>query len=438
MTIVNIWDQNHNEMMTPSPPSPPVNWTFWRVAWATLVLAAVGLSFWLLYRFHQVIFILFVAIVIGTILRPVVVWLHRRGTPQKAGVILVYLLLLALLIGFVLLLFPLIAEQTTTIMAAVPGYSQSLRGWMLGHPNQLIESLGTRLPTTLSLPDPVAQTGQEILDSAGQVFGYVGVAAQALLTAVAILLLAFYWTLDGPRIIRSLLLLVPMGQREGLSELVSAMEMKVSAYITGQGILMLVVGGMALAAYWLIGLPYVLVLAFVAGIMEAVPLIGPLLGAIPAVMVALTLGPDKVIWVIVATVVIQQLENSVLVPRIMRQAVGVNPFVTLLALFAFSSLLGLAGALMAIPLAAMIQILLNRFVFRGEAAEPEIAIGRDFTSRLRYEAQDLAQDLRKQARLTQEGSDQTVRQTDQLMDEVEAIANDLDVLLAKAGLSEAE
>jgi predicted PurR-regulated permease PerM len=150
------------------------------------------------------------------------------------------------------------------------------------------------------------------------------------------------------------------------------METKVSAYIGGQSILMLVVGSMALLAYGLIGLPYILVLAFVAGVMEAVPLIGPLMGAIPALLVALSIGPDKAIWVIVATLVIQQLENSILVPRIMSRAVGVNPFVTLLALLAFSSLLGIAGALMAIPLAAIIQLLLDRFVFHPDVAEPEV------------------------------------------------------------------
>lgn len=408
------------------------------MVWATLALAAVGWSFWLLYRFYQVIFILFVAVVIGTILRPTVLWLQRRGLPQKAGVSLVYLLLLALLTGFVLLLFPLIAEQSATITAAIPGYYQSIYGWTLENPNLLTESLRAILPDALSILEPAQQTGQEMLDSAGQVLGYVASVASGFLTAVVILLLAAYWTLDGPRTIQSLLLLAPQDQRENISELIAAMETKVGAYLAGQGILMLVVGLLALIAYWLIGLPYVLVLAVVVGIMEAVPLIGPLLGAIPAVLVALSLGPDKVIWVIVATIVIQQLENSVLVPRIMRQAVGVNPFVTLLALFAFSTLLGVAGALMAIPLAAIIQILLNRFVFRPQVAEPEIAGGRDLASRLRYEAQELAQDLRKQARLTKEGSDQTVRQTDQLMDEVEAIANDLDMLLAKADLSGAE
>ncbi len=112
----------------------------------------------------------------------------------------------------------------------------------------------------------------------------------------------------------------------------------------------------------------------------------------------------------------------------MRKAVGVNPFVSLLAIFAFSSLFGVAGALMAIPIAAILQLLLDRFVFHPGSMEAEVSAGRDYASRLRYEAQELAQDLRKQARLHQDGSDQSVMQTDQVMDEIEAITTDLDSL----------
>ena len=164
-------------------------------------------------------------------------------------------------------------------------------------------------------------------------------------------------------------------------------------------------------------------------------MVGPLLGAIPAAVIALSIAPSKLVWVIVATLVIQQMENIVLVPRVMRKAVGVNPFVSLLAIFAFSSLLGLAGALMAIPMAAILQLLLDRFVFGPAAMEPDVSTGRDYASRLRYEAQDLAQDLRKQARLKKGGSDLRVKQTDQIMDEIEAIATDLDSLLAQASAS---
>ena len=158
-------------------------------------------------------------------------------------------------------------------------------------------------------------------------------------------------------------------------------------------------------------------------------MIGPLLGAIPAALVALSIGPEKLIWVIVVTIVIQQLENSLLVPRVMRRAVGVNPFVTLLSLFAFTSLFGIAGALMAIPIAAIIQLLLNHFVFHPSTLEPEVSEGRDYASRLRYEAQDLAKDLRKQARVNKGGTDLRIKQIDQVMDEIETIATDLDTLL---------
>jgi predicted PurR-regulated permease PerM len=416
--------------VAPVVPHPTYNWTFWRVVWATLVLVSVGLAFWLLYRFHQVLFILFIAVVIGTMLRPVVGWLQRRGLPGVAAVTLIFLALLILVIGFVLLLFPLILEQATSIIADVPGYYQSLRDWVGGLPGPLAGQLGELLPVTLSLPGAGQPTGQELLDSAGQVLGYIGSASTVIFTAVVVLLLAYYWTLTGPRTIRSLLQPLPVARREVVSELVAAMETKVGAYVAGQGILMLAVGGLALVAYWIIGLPYILVLAVVAGLMEAVPIIGPLLGAIPAALVALSLGPDKFAWVVVATLAIQQVENSLLVPRVMRRAVGVNPFVTLLALFSFSSLLGIAGALMAIPIAAMIQIVLDRLVFQPRAMELEFAAGRDLASRLRYEAQDLAQDLRKQARLSTDGSDERVKQTDEVMDEMEAIAAELDRLLA--------
>ena len=399
--------------------------------WATLILVFVALSFWLLYRFNQVIFMLFVAIVLGTVIRPVVTWLHRRGLPRIAGVILVYMLLLTLLVGFLLLLFPLIIEQGTTIATTVPDYYQTLREWLGNSPNQLIVRLSKFIPPLLPELEPGQQTGEEMLASAGQALGYLASASRGIFLTTAILLLAFHWTLDGPRAVQSLVSLLPNSQRESISELILAMETKIGFYLAGQAVLCLAIGILALSAYLLIGLPNALVLALIAGVLEAVPMVGPLLGAIPAALIAFSIAPAKLIWVVVATLIIQQLENSLLVPRVMRKAVGVNPFVSLLAIFAFSSLFGIAGALMAIPIAAMIQLLLNRFVFQPRVTEAEGSTGRDYASRLRYETQSLAQDLRKQARLNKGGSDSRVRQIDQVMDEIEAITTDLDALLAQ-------
>jgi predicted PurR-regulated permease PerM len=292
-------------------------------------------------------------------------------------------------------------------------------------------SLGDFLPSTLPGLEPLQQTGEQVLATAEQALGYVAFTARVIFIVTAFLLLAYHWTLNGPRTIQSLMRLIPKGHRKSLGDLISAMEAKVGFYIAGQGMLCLVIGIMALVAYLLIGLPNALVLALVAGLLEAIPMVGPLLGAIPAAIIAFSLSPVKLIWVIVATLVIQQLENSILVPRVMRKAMGVNPFVSLLAIFTFSSMFGIAGAFMAIPMAAIIQLILDRFVFHPSSMESEVSTGRDYTSRLRYEAQDLAEDLRRQARIKQGGSVLRVKQVDKVMDEIETITTDLDALLSQ-------
>ena len=124
------------------PTSQPYDWTFRRVVWATLVLISVILGFWLLYRFNQVVFILFIAIVIGTVIRPAVAWLHQRGLPQIAGVILVYLLLLhpahrlpAVIIS---------VDQSNKVQQLLPQYrttTKTCAQWMVNNPNQLLVRL---------------------------------------------------------------------------------------------------------------------------------------------------------------------------------------------------------------------------------------------------------------------------------------------------------
>jgi predicted PurR-regulated permease PerM len=408
------------------------------VVWATLIFAGVAFCFWLLSRFYQVIFVLFIATVIGTVIRPIASWLNQRGFPRAAGVLIIYFVFLLLFAGFLWLLFPLIFEQTATLAKDLPGYYQNLRGGLIGSPSVFVAHLGLVLPSTLPGFNPAPPAGQNFVASAEQIWSYTVMTAQALFTFVVILVLTLYWALDGPRIIKSVLLLVPQGLRDSFTELIAGMESKVGYYIAGQIILCIVIGILALIAYSFIGLPNALVLALAAGVMEAVPMIGPILGAVPAGLVALSVAPNKIIWVIVATLIIQQLENSLLVPRIMKSTVGVNPFVTLLALFAFGTLFGVAGALMAIPMAAIAQLALNHFVFKSATVEMEPTEGRNYASRLRYEAQDLIQDLRKQARNKKRGSEIKIMQIEHVMDEIETITTNLDSLLAQANISEGE
>jgi len=144
-------------------------------------------------------------------------------------------------------------------------------------------------------------------------------------------------------------------------------------------------------------------------------------------LLALSIEPNKMIWVVVAAIVIQQSENYLLVPRIMGRSVGVHPVVTLLAIAGFSSLAGVAGAVLAIPMAAILQLLMERLFLGPEALEPEQPSKRDTVSDLRFEAQELVQDVRMQVRHKEtvaSGSD------DRMEDAIEAIATKIDEALA--------
>ena len=422
-----------DEMPTMIQPAAPVDtgqWTGQRVVLTTLGALLVGLAFWLVLRFYTVAFIFFSALVLGTAISPAVDWLYRRKLPRAAGVILVYLALLALLIGFIMLLAPLLVEQTRAIIAELPAYYQSLHASLASSPSALMQRLALQMPAASALNLPGGVVGGLPLGALGTALGYVGMVWRTLFISTAILVLAFYWTLDGDRMLRSGMLRFPAGRRESWHALIAEMESKVGAYMRGVSILSLMVGVMATIAYLLIGLPSALVLGLLAGVFEAVPVIGPILGAILPALLALSVAPGKIIWVIVATVVIQQAEGQLLVPRVMDKAVGVSPIVTILAILAFSTLFGLPGAVLAIPLAALLQILLNYVVSQREAAQFEQPAGRDRVSVLRYQAQELIQDVRTQMRYKQPVA--LDEEGDEIEDLVEVAALGLDGLLAQA------
>jgi predicted PurR-regulated permease PerM len=412
-------------------PTLPPGWTARRVALATLVVLAVLLAFYLLLRFYSVIFIFFVAVVIAVAIRPLVDWLHRRGIPRAVGVILVYLALLVLAVGFFYLLTPLLVEQVTTIAGRFPTYYQHLITRMFTSQSAVIQRIAMQLPGSLAFnigSTAPAAPGAGSLDTVSSALQYLQVGARVIFVATAILVLALYWILDGERTMRSLLLRVPADRREVAWQLIESIEDKVGAYVRGVVILSAVMMVLASGAYLIIGLPYALVLGLIAGVLEALPVIGPVLGAIPAVLLALSLEPAKALWVVIAVIVMQQIEGNLLVPRVMDRAVGVNAIVTILAIIGFGSLFGLGGAIMAIPLAAVIQVLLNRFVFATTALAMEAPSGRDRLSILRYQAQELVQDVRKQLRSKE---DVGHGETDQLEDMIEAIATDIDSALAQ-------
>ncbi|HLO16425.1 MAG TPA: AI-2E family transporter, partial [Anaerolineales bacterium] len=291
-------------------------WTTSQVVLATLFVVCVFLTFWLLYSLRLVLFLFFVAIVLGTAIRPGVDWLHRRGISRAIGIIIIYILLAALVIGFLAMILPLVADQVTQLSQNLPDYYAGIRSSLINSSNRLLQNIGWRFPSKLSLfafvnRDPNTET---VLDQITQTFLYTNLVLKGILSILAVFLLAYYWTQEGSLVIRAFVRLFPPQRRKNIREFFQLAESKLGGYIRGEGLLCLLVGLAAFIAYLLIGLPYTLVLGIFAGLMEMVPIFGPALAAVPAFLVALSIAPGKAIWVVVATILIQLTENTFLVP----------------------------------------------------------------------------------------------------------------------------
>lgn len=397
------------------------------VSW-TCGVAAVAAAFWLLIRFHHLLLLLLTAIFLSTALRPGVARLEQRGVPRLVGLLALFVAIGAALGALIWFSVPVLAEQGAALRATLADSYGLLREVLGELPNILVRRLLLLLPSELpsGMAAPTALPGDEAAIALDATLARVGELARLALYLVAVALMTFYWSYEGERIKQASFLLVPLPRRAEVRTLVGEIEMRIGRYLLGQAVLCLVIAGLAFVAYAVIGLPHALLLAVLAGLLEAIPILGPFLGAVPAVIVGLSLSPTTALWVLLASVLIQQLENSVLVPRIMNQTIGINPLVTMLALLAFGSLFGVLGALIALPLAAVLQLLLERYLLARESLE-QTEPGRDRLSVTRYATNQLVQDVRNQIRRKDDAPSAVA---DALEDEVEAIALDLETFLA--------
>jgi len=378
---------------TSSSPEEVTTWTTNQVVLATIFVVCVFLIFWLLYRLQTVLLLFFVAIVLGTAIRPAVEWLYRRGISRTNGVIIVYILIASLFTAFLAIIVPLLAEQTTQLSQNLPEFYISVRNWLLDSDNRFLRNIGARVPAQLGLLLNSNPTTEEVLDQVTKTILYVNVLIKGLLSTLAIFLLAYYWNQEGQSVIRTMLRLIPPNRKKEFLEFIDHVEMKLGAYIRGQAILCLIIGVLAFLAYILIGLPFALALGIFAGVMEMIPVFGPAIGAIPALLVGLSVGPEKAIWVVVATVLIQTAENIYLLPRVMNKSMGVNPIIILLSMVAFGALFGFAGVLMALPLAAILQFVINRIVTSPDDLNSDAQPQEGDIQPLVYESEKLVRSL---------------------------------------------
>jgi predicted PurR-regulated permease PerM len=327
-----------------------------------LAMAMVG-TVALLYFLIDILLILFLGIVVAAALQPGHVWLSHWGVPKGLAVLLIYLVFIVSLILITVLVGPVLFEQLTTLTASVPEQYSNFVTSLQTSPTPLLQRLGSSLPPFAVLTQNLAAlTPRFVADLVAFMTSSVRFGAYF----VVVLAIGFYWTIEVPRLERLVLSFLPVARRPQALAIWQEIEYKLGAFVRGQGLAMLIIGVASAIGYLLIGLPNVLVVAVLAGLFEAMPIIGPIVTAVLAALLAVPQGVTSMLLVIGFSTLLQQLESNVLIPRIMSHAIGISALGGLFAVLVFGTLYGFLGVFVAIPLTVVIHVLLDHLIINPE------------------------------------------------------------------------
>ncbi|MFH0937100.1 MAG: AI-2E family transporter [Candidatus Daviesbacteria bacterium] len=295
---------------------------------------------WIIFQILDILLLFFVAFIFMSALAPLVDQLTKRKIPRVVATLLVFFTTLLALVG--LLTFGLTPLVTETISLS----------------QRLSEAIGSLLQTNFIDQSIIKE---ELSNWSGQFVNITFSAFQNIISMVSILVITIYMMLDRAKI-ENYATSFFTNRQEQARRILRSIEDKLGAWLRGQVILSLAVAILVYIGLLILGIEAALPLAIIAGFLEVVPVIGPIIAAIPAVLLALTVSPVLAGIVAGLYFAIQEVEGHVLVPQIMKKAVGLNPLLVILAILIGGRLLGIGGALLAVPLAVVIQIILQEFL----------------------------------------------------------------------------
>ena len=314
---------------------------------AALAVLGVVAAVLVLLRLSELVFVFVIAVVLSEGLRPAVDLLQRRGVHREVARAAVYIALIALVVGAIAVLSRPVVAQARSVLTSLPRYQADVQ--------RALDQLQLETSVSSAISDAAATVAK-----AG--FGFAANLAHGVVDAVIVVLLSFLWINAAPRLGGFLHGLIPPDRRELAFGMWTQIAAGFAGYVRGVAVNMIVIGLLTGAAAWLLGLPAPALLGVLAGITEMIPLVGPIIGAVPAVLLGFTISPFYPLIVAGVYLVIQQVEAHTLVPLVMRQAVGLPPLVIVLSLATGAAIGGVGGALVAVPVAFATQVVIVRAV----------------------------------------------------------------------------
>lgn len=322
-----------------------------------LKLLGIVVGLGLVWVLRDILLYTFTALMIAGVMYPLAVWAERYRIPKGLAVAVVYIIVIGLLITAISFLVPALLDQTR-LAAGTFGHTL---GW-LQDATSVLRDVAARMGIQTGTPPTIAGVASQAQDVALGFLGTINSVAGGLAGALIVIALSFYIIIEDEAARRAFRSLVPPKYQEFASRLVWQVVEKLGAWMRGQLALSASISTVYFITFTVLGVPYPLLLALVAGLFEFIPYIGPIIAAAIATFIAFTVAPWMAIVVAIIALVVQQLQNNIVAPMVMRRAVGLNPVISILAFLVGAKLFGAVGAIFAIPVATACSVAAAEYV----------------------------------------------------------------------------
>jgi len=316
-----------------------------------IVIILLGLVF--LYFIRDILLILFVSVIIASAINSPVNWLQKHKIHRILGVAFIYLLFLLLAALIITIIFPVLAEQVKQLATHFPGLLDKIT---IG-----FQEWWGKYRTEVNLQSLLDNFSNKLNQTTSNVFGTILGFFGGLFSFGIILVISFYLAVQEKGVKRFFISIAPSEHKHYLSDLIDRIQIRIGGWLRGQLLLMLIIGLLTFIGLSLLGVKYALTLALIAGILELIPYIGPFIALVPAVILAFTQSPMLALLVAILYLVIQQLENYIITPQVMKKAVNLNPIVIIIVILIGAKLAGVMGIILSIPLTAAVSEFLKDF-----------------------------------------------------------------------------
>lgn len=323
-------------------------------------VVVILLGAWLLFVLRNLALDVITAIVIASAIEPGVASLMRKKIPRILAVIIIYLVLFGVFFGLFYFFLPSVLEDLATFLAALPGYLEAFT--RAGAFDAYANILGVPAPSAISADDIMSgiRSAFDISGTFGNAFSAVARIFGGVFSLVLIVVFSFYFAVIETGVDDFLHVVSPKKYQKYVLDLWRRSQTKIGLWMQGQLILAVIMGVLVYLGLTIFGIKHALLLAVLAAVFEIIPVFGPTLAAVPAILIGFADGGLTVgIVVIVLYTVLQQFENHLIYPLVVTRVVGVPPLLVILALIVGASLAGFLGILLSVPAAAVIQELVR-------------------------------------------------------------------------------